>query len=267
MGKGAGKEAADMGTDTWYAPGANIHRNPRGGRNFEYFSEDPIISGIMAAEIIKGANSESLVTTIKHFALNDQESHRNGIFTWCDEQTMREIYLKAFEIPVKEAQPKGIMSAYNRIGTKWCGSSSALLKDLLREEWGFEGFVVSDYSSNFTGSGYMSPVLAVYNGNDTILSGMWALQFIQHKAAVKLAYAKDPVGFGNALREACKNLCIMKMETKAFKNPEITYDSSLIGSLDTFDDWEFEFPYVFTLVRFVFNNILNVIIYAFRFIL
>ncbi len=267
MGEGAGKEAADMGTDTWYAPGANIHRNPRGGRNFEYFSEDPIISGIMAAEIIKGANSQSLVTTIKHFALNDQESHRNGIFTWCDEQAIREIYLKAFEIPVKEAQPKGIMSAYNRIGTKWCGSSSALLKDLLREEWGFRGFVVSDYSSNFTGSGYMSPVLAVYNGNDTILSGMWALQVIQHKAAVKLAYAKDPVGFGNALREACKNLCIMKMETKAFKNPEITYDSSLIGSLDTLDDWNFEFPYVFTFIRFAFNNLLNVVIYAFRFIL
>lgn len=267
MGKGAGKEAADMGTDTWYAPGANIHRNPMGGRNFEYFSEDPIISGIMAAEIIKGANSESLVTTIKHFVLNDQESHRTGIFTWCDEQAMREIYLKAFEIPVKEAQPKGIMSAYNRIGTKWCGSSSALLNDLLRDEWGFEGFVVSDYSSNFTGSGYMSPVLAVYNGNDTILTGMWSLQVLQHKAAVKLAYAKDPVGFGNALREACKNLCIAKMETKAFKNPDITYDSSLIGSLDTFDDWEFEFPYVFTFIRFVFNNILNVIIYAFRFIL
>ncbi len=267
MGKGAGKEAKDMGTDTWYAPGANIHRNPRGGRNFEYFSEDPIISGIMASEIIRGANSESLVTTIKHFALNDQESHRNGIFTWCDEQAMREIYLKAFEIPVKEATPKGIMSAYNRIGTKWCGSSSALLKDLLRDEWGFEGFVVSDYSSNFTGSGYMSPVLAVYNGNDTILTGMWSLQAVQHKAAVKLAYAKDPVGFGTALREACKNLCIAKMETKAFKNPEITYDSSLIGSLDTFDDWDFEFPYVFTFIRFVFNNFLNIIIYAFRFIL
>ncbi len=267
MGKGAGKEAADMGTDIWYAPGANIHRNPRGGRNFEYFSEDPIISGVMAAEIISGANSENLVTTIKHFALNDQESHRNGIFTWCDEQAMREIYLKAFEIPVKEANPKGIMSAYNRIGTKWCGSSSALLNDLLREEWGFRGFVVSDYSTNFTGSGYMSPVLAVYNGNDTMLTGMWSLQVVQHKAAVKLAYEKDPVGFGTALREACKNLCIAKMETKAFKNPEKTYDSSLIGTLDTLDDWNFEFPYILTFVRFVFNNILNVIIYAFRFIL
>ncbi len=267
LGKGAGKEAADMGTDIWYAPGANIHRNPRGGRNFEYFSEDPIISGVMAAEIISGANSENLVTTIKHFALNDQESHRNGIFTWCDEQAMREIYLKAFEIPVKEANPKGIMSAYNRIGTKWCGSSSALLNDLLRKEWGFRGFVVSDYSTNFTGSGYMSPVLAVYNGNDTMLTGMWSLQVVQHKAAVKLAYEKDPVGFGTALREACKNLCIAKMETKAFKNPEKTYDSSLIGTLDTFDDWNFEFPYVFTFIRFVFNNILNVIIYAFRFIL
>ncbi len=267
MGEGAGKEAADMGTDIWYAPGANIHRNPMGGRNFEYFSEDPVISGIMASEIIKGASSEGLVTTMKHFALNDQESHRNGLFTWCDEQAMREIYLKAFEIPVKQANPKGIMSAYNRLGIKWCGSSSALLKDLLRKEWGFEGFVVSDYSSNFTGSGYMSPVLAVYNGNDTILTGVWSLQALQHKAAVKSAYARDPIGFGSALREACKNLCIAKMSTKAFTMPEKTYDSSLIGSLETFDEWNFEFPYSFSFLRFALNNFTNVIIYAFRFIL
>ncbi len=264
MGKGAGMEAADMGTDIWYAPGANIHRNPRGGRNFEYFSEDPVISGIMAAEIIKGASDEGLVTTIKHFALNDQESHRNGIFTWCDEQAMREIYLKAFEIPVKEADPKGIMSAYNRIGTKWCGSSSALLNNLLREEWGFEGFVVSDYSSNFTGSGYMSPVLGVYNGNDTILSGIWALNAISHEIAVKAAYHRDPVGFGNALREACKHLCIAKMSTKAFTQPEVEYDDSLIGALDTFDDWTFEFPYVFKFLRFVLNNLFNVVLYLLR---
>ena len=127
-----------MGTDIWYAPGVNIHRNPMAGRNFEYFSEDPVISGKMASAIISGCASQGLVTTIKHFVLNDQESNRAGIYTWADEQTMREIYLKAFEIPIKETKCCGIMSAFDRLGTVWCGASSALLNDLLRTEWGFE---------------------------------------------------------------------------------------------------------------------------------
>ena len=261
FGIGVGKEAKDMGTDVWYAPGANIHRNPRGGRNFEYYSEDPLLSGKMAAAVIRGCSSQNLVVTIKHFVMNDQESHREGVFTWADEQTMREIYLKAFEIPVKESDCRGVMSAFNRIGTKWCGSSSALLNDVLRSEWGFEGFVVSDYSWNFTGSGYMSPVLAVYGGNDTILTGIWAVNVISHVAAVKLAYYRDPVGFGTALRQACKNLCIMKMHTKAFLEP-YEYDGSLSTFLESPDEWEFESPYIWSGIRFVLNNVVNVIIYG-----
>lgn len=261
FGIGVGKEAKDMGTDVWYAPGANIHRNPRGGRNFEYYSEDPIISGTMAAAVIKGCNSQNLVVTIKHFVMNDQESHREGVFTWADEQTMREIYLKAFEIPVKEANCKGVMSAFNRIGLTWCGASSALLNDVLRDEWGFEGFVVSDYSWNFTGSGYMSPVLAVYGGNDTILTGIWAVNVVSHLAAVTSAYYRDPIGFGTALRQACKNLCIMKMHTKAFLEP-YEYDGSLGSFLESPDEWEFESPYILSALRFFFNNVANVIIYC-----
>ncbi len=261
FGIGVGKEGKDMGTDVWYAPGANIHRNPRGGRNFEYYSEDPLLSGKMAAAVIRGCSSQNLVVTIKHFVMNDQESHREGVFTWADEQTMREIYLKAFEIPVKESDCRGVMSAFNRIGTKWCGSSSALLNDVLRNEWGFEGFVVSDYSWNFTGSGYMSPVLAVYGGNDTILTGIWAVNVISHVAAVKLAYHRDPVGFGTALRQACKNLCIMKMHTKAFLEP-YEYDGSLGTFLESPDEWEFESPYIWSGIRFVLNNVVNVIIYG-----
>ena len=261
FGIGVGKEAKDMGTDVWYAPGANIHRNPRGGRNFEYYSEDPLLSGKTAAAVIRGCSSQNLVVTIKHFVMNDQESHREGVFTWADEQTMREIYLKAFEIPVKESDCRGVMSAFNRIGTKWCGSSSALLNDVLRNEWGFEGFVVSDYSWNFTGSGYMSPVLAVYGGNDTILTGIWAVNVVSHVAAVKLAYYRDPVGFGTALRQACKNLCIMKMHTKAFLEP-YEYDGSLSTFLESPDEWEFESPYIWSGIRFVLNNVLNVIIYG-----
>ncbi len=266
MGTGVGKEARDMGTDIWYAPGVNIHRNPAGGRNFEYFSEDPLLSGKMATAIIQGCNSEGLVVTIKHFVMNDQESHREGVFTWADEQTMREIYLKAFEIPIKEADCRGVMSAFNRIGTKWCGSSSALLKELLREEWGFRGFVVSDYSWNFTGTGYMSPVIAVYNGNDTMLTGIWAVNYPSHVIATKAAYYKDPIGFGTALREACKNLCIAKMDTKAFLEP-YEYDGSFLGALESPSEWEFESPYIFSALRFVLNNVLNAIIYVIRHIL
>ncbi|MBR0113212.1 MAG: glycoside hydrolase family 3 protein [Clostridia bacterium] len=267
MGRGVGKEGADMGEDIWYAPGVNIHRNPRGGRNFEYFSEDPLISGKMGAAIVKGANSEGLVTTVKHFALNDQESHRNGLFVWANEQTMREIYLRAFEYTVKEGKTVGIMSAYNRIGADWCGAKSALLKDLLRKEWGFDGYVISDYSANVTGSGYMSPVLAVYNGNDTMLTGVWIINRPGHEISMRAAYAKDPVGFGKALRESTKNLCKAKMQTKAFTHPEITYDESLIGSLVKISEWNFEFPYAFSLFRYLLNNLAYVVIYAFRFIL
>ncbi len=266
MGIGAGKEARDMGTDIWYAPGANIHRNPAGGRNFEYYSEDPVLSGRMASSVIQGCNKEGLVVTIKHFVLNDQESHREGIFTWADEQTMREIYLKAFEIPIKESECRGVMSAFNRIGTKWCGSSSALLKDVLRSEWGFEGFVVSDYSWNFTGTGYMNPVIAVYNGNDTMLTGIWAVNVVSHVIACHNAYNNDPIGFGTALREACKNLCIAKMHTKAFLEP-YEYDGSLLGALQKPSEWNFEFPYIFSAIRYILNNILNIILYVVRHIL
>ena len=219
MGDSVGQEARSIGTDVWYAPGVNIHRNPMGGRNFEYFSEDPVISGIMATEIINGAWNQGLVTTIKHFALNDQETNRTGVFTWADEQTLREIYLKAFEIPVKNSECHGVMSAYNRIGTDWAGACSELLVDLLRTEWGYDGYVISDYSNNFIGRGYMDPALAVYNGNDTILSGVWFLNMTSHISLVKATYNADPVGFGTALREACRNILEAKMKTKAFLEP------------------------------------------------
>lgn len=267
MGEGVGQRGRGYGHGIWYAPGSEYPPHPMAGRNFEYFSEDPVISGKMASAIISGCASQGLVTTIKHFVLNDQESNRAGIYTWADEQTMREIYLKAFEIPIKETKCCGIMSAFDRLGTVWCGASSALLNDLLRTEWGFEGFVVSDYSSNFTGTGYMNPVLAVYNGNDTILTGIWALNKPSHVAAIKLAYRRDPIGFGKALREACKNLCIAKMQTRAFLHPEKVYDDSLAASLQKPSDWNFEFPYAFSALRYVLNNTMNVVLWLLRYVL
>ena len=267
MGEGAGREAADMGEDVWYAPGLNLHRNPMGGRNFEYFSEDPLLSGLMGAAIVRGADRYELVTTVKHFALNDQEAHRSGLFTWADEQTIRELYLRAFEPAVKEAGTVGVMSAYNRLGAEWCGANAALLKDLLRTEWGFDGYVISDYSSNFTGSGYMSPVNAVYGGGDTMLTGIWSLQRPSHVLAMKNAYARDPVGFGTALRACVKHLCRAKMRTKAFLHPERTYDDSFLGSLGSPSAWNFTFPYLLSVTRYLLNTLANAVIYLFRFIL
>lgn len=267
IGEGAGKEAADMGEDIWYAPGLNLHRNPLGGRNFEYFSEDPLISGCMGAAVVRGANRYELVTTVKHFALNDQEAHRNGIMTWANEQTIRELYLRAFEPTIKESGSVGVMSAYNRLGATWCGANSALLQDLLRTEWGFDGYVISDYSSNFTGKGYMSPVNAVYGGGDTMLTGIWSLQKPSHVIAMKNALRRDPIGFGTALRVSVKNLCRAKMRTKAFLHPERTYDDSFIGSLDSPGEWNFTFPYSVSALRYLLNNLTNVVIYLFRFIL
>lgn len=266
IGIAVGKEADDIGTDIWYAPAVNIHRNPRGGRNFEYFSEDPLISGKMAASMINGCSSEGLVVTLKHFALNDQESNRNGIYTWADEQTMREIYLKAFEIAIKESDCSGIMSAYNRIGADWCGGKSSLLIDLLRNEWGFDGFVVSDFTSNITGTGYMSPVIGVYNGNDTILTGIKFVFLPSHILAIKIQYLKDPVGFGSALRERCKELCKAKMKTRAFQRADKLYDDSYFGAVVPLSEWHFSFPYVLSVFRYLLNNIVYTVIYGLRFI-
>jgi beta-glucosidase len=267
MGTSAGTEAREIGTDIWYAPGANIHRDPRGGRNFEYFSEDPLLSGRMAAAVIDGAKSMGLVTTIKHFALNDQEKNRTGVYTWADEQTMREIYLKPFEIAVKTTGCSGIMSAFNRIGTQWCGANSALLQELLRGEWGFNGFVVSDYSNNFTGYGYMSPVIAVYNGNDTMLTGLWFLQKTSQFAAVKAAYERDPAGFGTALRAAVKNICIAKMTTRAFLDPNPLPEDTLADVLIPLSEWNFEFPRIFSVLKYIANNLMNAVTFGLRFLL
>ena len=132
----------------WYAPAVNLHRTPFSGRNWEYYSEDGFISGKMAAAVISGAKEKGVYTYIKHFAFNDQETNRdtNGILTWMDEQTMRELYLKPFELAVKEGETNALMSSFNRIGTVWTGGSYELVTEILRDEWGFQGMVITDYN-------------------------------------------------------------------------------------------------------------------------
>lgn len=216
MGAAMGKEAVHIDTDYLYAPACNMHRSPMGGRNFEYYSEDSLLSGKMAAAFTRGAQSENLLVTVKHFALNDQETARMGIHVWSNEQAIREIYCKPFEIAVKEGGAKGIMSAFNRLGKTWCGGTPELLVDLLRNEWGFDGMVITDAYINFTGYGYMDPVLAVYARNNELLCMLWSVRKITLSPSMKLAYKNDPRGFGTALRDCTKGILKNKMLTKAF---------------------------------------------------
>lgn len=157
MGQIAGEEALvgnEKGDGTpysgWYSPAVNIHRSPFAGRNWEYYSEDGYLSGAFAKEVVKGAATKGVYTYVKHFAINDQETDRefNGILVWANEQSMREIYLKPFEIAVKEGNAKGMMSSFNRLGLTWAGGSYPLLTQILRDEWGFRGMVITDYSMN-----------------------------------------------------------------------------------------------------------------------
>lgn len=187
MGEMLGNEAMFKDINGWYAPAANLHRSPFAGRNFEYYSEDPFLSGRMMTSVANGAAEKGVYTTLKHFALNDQETNRvnNGIATWATEQTIREIYLKPFEMAVKNismevpylADDEGtietttvgstaIMSSFNRIGATWAGGSEALMTDVLRGEWGFEGFAISDFNLY----PYMNPNQSISAGTDLTLT-------------------------------------------------------------------------------------------------
>ena len=146
----------------WYAPGVNLHRSPFGGRVGEYFSEDPYLTGMMASSEIQGVMSKGVYAFVKHFAVNEQETSRAGVATWIDEQTLREIYLKPFEYTVKVGGTTAMMSSFNRIGTKWAGGDYRLLTEVLREEWGFRGMVISDFN---TGS-HMDSKQMAYAGGD-----------------------------------------------------------------------------------------------------
>ncbi|MDR2201764.1 MAG: glycoside hydrolase family 3 C-terminal domain-containing protein [Clostridiales bacterium] len=157
-----------MAYSGWYAPGINLHRSPFGGRVGEYFSEDPFLTGKLAAKVILGAKNKGVYTQVKHFAVNEQETNRTGLCTWLTEQSLRELYLKAFEFAVKEGKTTGMMSSFNRIGARWTGGDYRLLTEILRGEWGFKGMVICDYN---TGSSIV-PKQMVYAGGDLNLQSV-----------------------------------------------------------------------------------------------
>lgn len=167
FGESIGKMADEMGVSGWYAPAMNTHRSAFAGRNFEYYSEDGVLAGWMAAKAVIGAEKEGVYAYLKHFALNDQETNRNNMLcTWANEQAIREIYLKPFEMGVKDGGAKAIMSSFNYIGARWAGASTELCNNVLRDEWGFKGFVLTDYFGVY---GYMNSDQAIRNGTDAML--------------------------------------------------------------------------------------------------
>lgn len=208
MGESVGEDGLQSDTEGWYAPAMNIHRTPFAGRNFEYYSEDSFLSGNMGAAAVKGAASKGMYSFIKHFALNDQENHRteNGLATWSNEQAIREIYLRPFEMCVKSGNQTifyyeiienedgtqtyekkesqvpyatAIMSSFNRIGTTWAGGDWNLLTAVCRNEWGFDGFILTDYDNG----GYMDTAQMLRAGGDAKLSQYGSYNKIDTSAA------------------------------------------------------------------------------------
>lgn len=184
FGEMIGDMAHDMHVAGWYAPAMNIHRGAFSGRTFEYFSEDSLLSGVMASSEITGAKEKGVYSFMKHFALNDQETNRtNMVCTWADEQAIREIYLKPFEMSVKEGGAQAVMSSFNYIGYTYAGASNNLLNTVLRDEWGFKGFVLTDY---FGGYGYQNADQEIRNGNDSMLATTKITNHITDKSATSV---------------------------------------------------------------------------------
>lgn len=215
FGEMIGDMAHDMHVAGWYAPAMNIHRGAFSGRTFEYFSEDSLLSGVMASHEIAGAKEKGVYSFMKHFALNDQETNRtNMVCTWADEQAIREIYLKPFEMSVKEGGAQAVMSSFNYIGYTYAGASNNLLNTVLRDEWGFKGFVLTDY---FGGYGYQNGDQEIRNGNDSMLATTKITNHITDKSATSV----------KAMRTAAHNILYTAANSWQYADGEPKVDTPI----------------------------------------
>lgn len=215
VGRAMGAEARSYGVDAVYGPSLDLHRSPLGGRNFEYFSEDPLLTGRIGAQYVSGLQSQGTVAVIKHFAGNVQETNRAamGLYVWTTEQAWRELHLRPFEAAVKDGGAHGAMTAFNRIGTTWAGGSEALLTDVLRGEWGFEGFVITD--AGIVGQGdHFDARQAVDAGNDMLLGLLVDLPGSGTYEEELASYLEqDRAGTLTALRESAHHILYYVLQT------------------------------------------------------
>ena len=194
-GEMMGKMCREMNIAGWYAPGMNTHRTPFGARNYEYFSEDGTLAGYISASTVQGAASQGVYAYIKHFAM--YEMNAKMVCVWSNEQAMREIYLKPFEISVKEGDAHAVMVSWSFIGIKWSGENSNLLNTVLRDEWGFEGFTLTDFFRN-NGHGFMNADAALANGVDAMLS--------TYAGGPNMVQDPEAASSVKYMRQACKNV-------------------------------------------------------------
>ena len=212
FGDSIGKMADEMDVSGWYAPATNTHRSAFAGRNFEYFSEDGVLAGYIVTEEVNGARAHNVYSYVKHFATNDQETNRTGFLcTWMNEQSLREIYLKSFEIVFKNSNPGATMVAFNNIGTVPAEACPELLNTVLRDEWGFRGFNETDY---FGGYGYQDADRMIRNGCDLMLSTYATDQstVTDQSSATSL----------RAMRQACKNILYTVVNSRAYDGNSAT---------------------------------------------
>ena len=215
FGDSIGSMADQMDTAGWYGPAMNIHRSAFAGRNFEYYSEDSVLSGSMAANAIIGSQEHGVYAYMKHFALNDQETNRaHMVCTWSNEQAMREIYLKPFEISVKEGHSLAVMSSFNYVGNRWAGGSYELCEAVLRGEWGFEGFVETDYFGVY---GYMNADQAIRNGTDLML--------VNYPTATNDVRFRETNGAQQAMRQSAHRILYVVANSRQYSDLGIEMSS------------------------------------------
>lgn len=190
IGDAVGKEMLETGVGLWLAPAMNIHRNPLCGRNFEYYSEDPFLSAMLASAITKGVQKhEGIGVTVKHFCCNNRETNRTGISENVTERTLRELYLRGFRYVLEEAHPKAVMSSYNRVNGVYAVNNYDLLVKILRCEWGYKGLVMSDWGAS--GSGKGSHEAAPVSGNDLVMPGGEEVALAIRKAAEEKRVSRE----------------------------------------------------------------------------